>query len=355
MAVYFSEIIWPILCFLLVTYFIYLLWVVFERISRIRNLDGRTILITGCDSGFGHDLAVRCLRRGMNVFAACLTEKGMIALTNTFTKIQKQHIKESTSVGNLTTFLLDVRSQESVNSALSFLEEKLKGKSGLHALINNAGILGRAGWDDWLSANDYELCLAVNTLGVIRVTHAFKQLVKAEYGRIIIMASSCGRVALPGCGPYTVSKFAVEAYSDILRTELLRFGVKVIILEPGFFKTPLTDEEQTLKMLDKVWDEALPQVRDEYGSDLYEFTKKRASSHLSHLASSNTESVIDTYLTAITSRWPKQRYQIGFDANLFWLFSLLPTGCQDYFFKLLKIIENPPPPQRKGNELLVYN
>ena len=75
MAVYFSEIIWPILCFLLVTYFIYLLWVVFERISRIRNLDGRTILITGCDSGFGHDLAVRCLRRGMNVFAACLTEK----------------------------------------------------------------------------------------------------------------------------------------------------------------------------------------------------------------------------------------------------------------------------------------
>lgn len=75
MAVYFSEIIWPILCFLLVTYSIYLLWVVFERISRIRNLDGRTILITGCDSGFGHDLAVRCLRRGMNVFAACLTEK----------------------------------------------------------------------------------------------------------------------------------------------------------------------------------------------------------------------------------------------------------------------------------------
>ena len=75
MAVYFSEIIWPILCFLLVTYSIYLLWVVFKRISRMRSLDGRAILITGCDSGFGHDLAFRCLRRRMNVFAACLTEK----------------------------------------------------------------------------------------------------------------------------------------------------------------------------------------------------------------------------------------------------------------------------------------
>ena len=60
--------------------------------------------------------------------------------------------------------------------------------------------------------------------------------------------------------------------NNIFSTELLRFGVKVIILEPGFFKTPLTDEEQTLKMLEKVWDEALPQVRDEYGSDLYEFS-----------------------------------------------------------------------------------
>jgi NADP-dependent 3-hydroxy acid dehydrogenase YdfG len=59
--------------------------------------------------------------------------------------------------------------------------------------VNNAGILGNVAWDDWLNISDYEQTLQVNTLGVIRVTHAFLQLIKVECGRVVLMSSVCGK------------------------------------------------------------------------------------------------------------------------------------------------------------------
>ncbi len=71
--------------------------------------------------------------------------------------------------------------------------------------------------DDFLSVDDYQRHLDVNTLGVIRCSQAFKSLIKQTKGRIVTVASIYGRVPQAGIGPYVVSKYAVEGYCDVLR------------------------------------------------------------------------------------------------------------------------------------------
>lgn len=83
--------------------------------------------------------------------------------------------------------------------------------------MNNAGIAGVPGPDDWLTVADYQKCLDVNTFGMIRVCHAFKPLVKKMRGRIVNMTSIIARIAAQLAGPYAVSKYAAEAYCDVLR------------------------------------------------------------------------------------------------------------------------------------------
>lgn len=205
---------------------IFILRRILSHIWKVSDLPNRPVFITGCDTGFGHMLAIRLVQKGIPTFAGCLTEKG------------ETDLRKATAgaPGKLWTLRLDVTRQESVDAAHAFVKAQLgpnKGKTlclffcltamipkirlGLWALVNNAGILGASGPLDWMSLDMYQKALDVNCLGVIRVTHAFKQMVKAEKGRIVIITSIFGRFAPPGFAPYCVSKFAAEAYADVLR------------------------------------------------------------------------------------------------------------------------------------------
>lgn len=309
-----------------------------ERIP-VPLLEHKAVLITGCDSGFGFELALRCLQRGMRVFAACLSEEGV-------KNLDAFAVEQGMPMARLHAFQMDVRSDESVARGVEFVQGRLSPGKGLHAVVNNAGISGNMGWDDWLRPDDYEQAWQVNTLGTIRVSQAFKRLVKMESGsRIVLMASACGRVALPAFGPYTVSKFAVEAYADTIRSELILFGVKVCILEPGFFRTPLTSVKTNLSMLERVWSRTPETVKADFGQlGLYEFTKKRLLKVLDpEKMNPHTEQVVDAYWHAISSAWPRRRYQVGRDMK--WLllpFSLLPAEFQDFFLHIVQFVEKPP-------------
>ncbi len=87
----------------------------------------------------------------------------------------------------------------------------------LWGLVNNAGIAGILAPDDFLRVRDYQDCLDVNSLGAIRVTHAFKPLIKESHGRIVMVSGICGRVVQPYTAAYAMSKYALEGYSDVLR------------------------------------------------------------------------------------------------------------------------------------------
>jgi short-subunit dehydrogenase len=91
-----------------------------------------------------------------------------------------------------------------------------------------------------LSNEAVEHQFATNVFGLLKITRAFlPRMRERRSGRVINVSSVVGRVAFPGLGVYSATKFAVEALSDALRMELAGFGVSVVVIEPNFVATNL--------------------------------------------------------------------------------------------------------------------
>lgn len=290
-------------------------------------------MITGCGSGFGQGLAIKCAEHGMTVFAGCLTDEHTLELKK----------KCEGLTGRLHSFVIDVTSDESVRTAKEFVSAQLQkeGKT-LHALVNNAGIPSPLMYDDMLDLNEYKKAIEVNTFGVIRTTHAFKQLIKQARGRIITCTSCFVHLAPPGNGPYTVAKRASAAFMDVLRYELRDFGVIVSVVEPGVFKTPFTKTEEVADRMDGLWANANEDIRREYGEEAYTAGKKIALKMCAD-APSDITPVVNAYFHAITALYPRRRYVVGFDANYpFRIHSYLCPTLQEVTFDLFKWLVGAP-------------
>ncbi|VBB35326.1 unnamed protein product, partial [Acanthocheilonema viteae] len=119
---------------------------------------------------FGRDLVKRCLQNGLTVFAGCQFESHINELEESYSSI---------SQGRLQAFRMDVTNDESVRESREIVDRVLKEKNlVLHALVNNAGVQGHFFYDDFLILDDYKEVWDVNTYGVIRVTHTFRDLIK---------------------------------------------------------------------------------------------------------------------------------------------------------------------------------
>jgi len=106
-------------------------------------------------------------------------------------------------------------------------------------LVNNAGF-ALAGPIEILPDADVQRQFATNVFGLLTMTRTVLPAMRARRsGRIINISSLVGRTTFPGMGVYGATKYAVEALSDALRQEVAGFGIKVIIIEPGFVATSL--------------------------------------------------------------------------------------------------------------------
>lgn len=141
---------------------------------------------------------------------------------------------------------MDVSDTHSIGAGRDVIERTLGGKP-LTALVNNAGIPS-AGPLELLPLEEFRRVLDVNVLGVFAVTQAFLPLLKLTRGRIVNISSVAGLASLPFMGPYTASKFALEAMSDSLRRELIPFGVKVIVIEPGNIQSRIWDKVEAMDL-----------------------------------------------------------------------------------------------------------
>ncbi|XP_075810375.1 retinol dehydrogenase 16-like [Microtus pennsylvanicus] len=280
----------------------------------VSNLQDKHVFITGCDSGFGNLLARQLDRRGMRVLAACLTEKGA------------EELRNKTS-DRLETVILDVTKTESIVAATQWVKERV-GNRGLWGLVNNAGISIPSGLNEWMNKEDFAKILDVNLLGVIEVTLSMLPLVRKAKGRVVNVSSILGRLCLFG-GGYCISKYGVEAFSDSLRRELSYFGVKVAIIEPGFFQTAISNSDRHFSHNKMLWDRASPEVKEIYDEKFllsYETTIKL----LDKLCNKDLSLVTDCMEHALTSRHPRTRYSAGWDAKLFYIpVSYLPTCLAD--------------------------
>lgn len=289
---------------------------------RLRQLplpyyEGRHVVITGCDTGFGNMLAKQLDARGFSVFAGCLTNNG------------EEELKKSCS-HKLKTFPLDVSDSESINKALRYIKAQLPEDKGIWALVNNAGIAGSAGPVDWLTRRDYEAVMSVNLYGMIDMTNACLALLRKERGRVVNMTSICGRITLAPT-PYCASKFAAEAYSDCLRRDLYKEGVSVHIIEPGYFATNITNPQNIVPSLWEAYNKCDPEVKEYYGKAYVEQAVDKGRKFLSAVTNNNPGQVVDAYLSAVCSRYPAHRYVVGLSAQVFYrILWNLPESISDF-------------------------
>uniref|UniRef100_A0A8C2T080 Retinol dehydrogenase 16 n=1 Tax=Coturnix japonica TaxID=93934 RepID=A0A8C2T080_COTJA len=278
-----------------------------ERQTRqtVGGLDEKFVLITGCDSGFGSLLARQLDARGLRVLAGCLSEAGAARL-------------RAAASSRLQTVLLDVTSSDSIAAAAAWVRERV-GDRGLWGLVNNAGIAVPSAPNEWLRKEDFVAVLNVNLVGLIEVTLSLLPLLREAHGRVVNVASVMGRLSLFG-GGYCPSKFGVEAFSDSLRREMRPFGVKVSIIEPGGFRTGMTDPKVATKELQRLWAQLPIETRAYYGRrylDICHPRLSRVTARIQH---------------ALLSHSPRSRYAAGWDALLLLLpLSYCPTWLCDAF------------------------
>jgi len=288
----------------------------FRLLASLRlPLKGRAVLITGCDTGFGRLTTLRLKEQGAIVFAGCLTQKGVDELS-----------KEG---DNVRPFLLDVAKEESVDEAYEHVRKSLPAE-GLWCLINNAGVL-RGGPIDCQRLADIRLQLDVNVIGGMLMAKKFVHLLRKASGRLINIASVAGRVGFPNSSAYVASKFAVEGMSDSWRRELAPWGVKVIIVEPGFMKTNLWDRPLDSAIAQKSWDELPQQQKDFYGREYFNETLQAAQKMVEKLGGDPMQ-VVDALEAATAARFPQHRYLAGQDTYLWYFLATVPSGVSDIVF-----------------------
>ncbi|XP_054832942.1 17-beta-hydroxysteroid dehydrogenase type 6-like [Eublepharis macularius] len=303
---------WLYLAVLLALFFL-IRW--YREKQTVENLREKYVFITGCDSGFGNQLARQLDLQGMRVLAGCLTQKGAEEL-------------ERVTSDQLRTTILDVTSTESVAAATEWVK-RCVGNKGLWGLVNNAGVVHPTAPNEWLTKNDFVKVLDVNLVGLIDVTLHMLPLVKKARGRVVNVASILGRLSFYG-GGYCLSKYGVEAFSDCLRRELRLFGVKIAIVEPGYFRTGMTNLQNHLDSVERQWTNVPQETKDSYGQTYFDNYYKLIKESLTTLCSTDLYLVTDCMEHALTSKSPRTRYAGGWDAQFFYIpLSYLPTELAD--------------------------
>lgn len=174
----------------------------------------RPILITGASSGIGNALAHHLVSRGHRVYATARRESDLAALGE---------------IENVRPIRLDVRNAQDVHDARRRVESD---GLGLYGLVNNAGIGPLGLFSTWTDEELRDL-FEGNVFGVHRMTNAFLDLLLQAKGRIVNIGSQGGMITKKHYGPYTMTKFALEAYTEALDAELAPYGVRVSIVQPG--------------------------------------------------------------------------------------------------------------------------
>jgi NAD(P)-dependent dehydrogenase (short-subunit alcohol dehydrogenase family) len=193
------------------------------------------VVITGVSSGIGRAAAEDLLKHNYHVFGSVRNASDASAL-----QIQLGPA--------FTPLIFDVTDEAAVKAAADKVNTAINGQR-LFALINNAGI-GIGGPLMHQPLDEVRRVLEVNVLGVLAVTQAFLPLLGATLpqttppGRIINISSVGGKISLPFVGAYGISKHALEAMSDVLRRELMLYGIDVIVIEPSAVKTAIWDKAE---------------------------------------------------------------------------------------------------------------
>jgi NAD(P)-dependent dehydrogenase (short-subunit alcohol dehydrogenase family) len=284
---------------------------VFRRFMQDQN---KFVLVTGASKGIGKACALTFARQGHIVFAGYRHAKDGEAL-------------QEAGGGKIIPVRLDVTKLEDISAAVRQIDAEV-GEVGLDGLVNNAGV-AVPGPLEFLPLADIRWQIEVNLLGQIAVTQAFLPLLRKATGRVVNMSSISGRFVYPFFGPYAISKFGLEAFSDGLRRELLPWGMHVASIEPGSIATPIW--ETTRINSDARLAEMPASYTDYYGPTTDKVLKSAITSGEKGLS---TDIVVQAAAHALFAKRPKVRYAMGIKTR--WMIRLLPFIPDAFIDSLFK-------------------
>ncbi len=266
------------------------------------------VLITGCSSGFGMLIAARLARAGHTIYATMRNLK------------RDQALRKATAAAadNVIIEQLDVTDQPSIKRVV----KKIATDTGrLDIVINNAGY-GLGGFFEDLDHDEIRGVFETNFFGAQEVTRQALPMLRqsAQNGgqpQIINISSIQGHWAIPGFSAYTASKFALEGFSESLYHELAPLGIKVVVVEPGSYKTEIFTTNRRIGR--RAMNESSPY--QPYAQPLLERVENRLESN--HIG--DPEGVARLVEKIINSPHPRFRYMIGKSTRTRRiLFTLLP-------------------------------
>ncbi|ULO05572.1 SDR family oxidoreductase [Paenibacillus sp. 19GGS1-52] len=250
-------------------------------------------LITGTSSGFGLLTAVTLAGKGFIVVATMrdLSRKAEL----------ERQAAEAGVLDRIHVMTLDVTVGASIEAAVAAIHDTF---GRIDVLVNNAGF-AVGGFVEEVSMEDWRQQLDTNFFGLVAVTKAVLPAMRKQGSGIIInVGSVSGLSGFPGFAPYAASKFAVEGFSESLRHELSPFGIKVVLIEPGSYRTP-------------IWGKGIDHISTSEESPYAEHLAAvlKYSRHAAETAP-DPQQVADLIGRITSMRAPRLRYPIGKGSRL---------------------------------------
>jgi NAD(P)-dependent dehydrogenase (short-subunit alcohol dehydrogenase family) len=267
----------------------------------------RAVLTTGANSGIGLATVVEVAKRGFRSVGSVRSPQ----------KAEVVHSAAAEAGVEVETILLDVTDAEQCEMALVGLD--------LYGLVNNAGY-GLTGAVEDVGDDEARALFETMVHAPMRLARLALPAMRARgAGRIVNVSSIAGLTTMPFAGHYTGAKHALEALSDALRVEVARDGVKVVLVEPGGFKTGIWEElERDITKREAAGSRHVPAYR-----------RSLQGQRLMEPIMGNPRACARVIGAALTSGQPRSRYLVGFDAQALLLAErLTPTFVKDRVMRL---------------------
>ena len=255
----------------------------------------KVALVTGSSSGIGFETAILLARSGYHTYASMRNIKKSKKITD---MAEKKNL-------SLQFVELDVNNDNSVKDAI---DKIVREKNRIDVLVNNAGY-GLFGSLEDMSLEEIKSQFETNFFGVIRVIQNSLPIMRKQQGGgfIVNISSVGGRMSVPILSAYNSTKFALEGMSESLSYELEPFGIRVVIIEPGFIRTNIMNSSTLSK-------------KSQVPNSPYFSLTQKVTKHFNSLvndpsSSTHPEEVAKTILKAITSESRQLRYTVGDDAD----------------------------------------
>lgn len=242
----------------------------------------KSILVTGASSGIGRNIAERLAKEGYFVYAGARKKADLDALS---------------AMKNIQGIRLDVTIQDDIDKAVDIVRKEGR---GLYGLVNNAGV-ALFGPLIEVSEKDMQFLMDVNLFGPYRVTKAFAPLIIESKGRITTTGSISGIISGSMFGPYSMSKHAVEAFTDSLALELKKFDVQVSVIEPGNYNS------QVIKNMRRRMENVHSVLESSHYKEEFQRILDMPTDRSAH---KNPDDVSTAVLHALFSDKPKARYMV---------------------------------------------